>query len=104
MPIGEAHGYPPDFPDPQTQGSTIWEPESDDPKARGCATRARRPVLHEGGRVRPDPRPNLGVVTIYPDTCRGSASLLVGEENINLPHVGSLLNQPFKVPHHHFYP
>jgi len=23
MPIGEAHGRPPDFPDPQTQGSTV---------------------------------------------------------------------------------
>src|SRR5712691_10623946 len=89
MPIGEAHGCPPDFPDPQTQGSTVWEPESDDPKARGCATRARRPILDEGARVRPDPWPNLGIVTIYPDTCRGSASLLEGEQNIDLPHVGS---------------
>jgi len=33
MPIGEAHGCPPDLPEPQMQGSTIWEPEFDDLKA-----------------------------------------------------------------------
>ncbi len=52
MPIGEGHGRPPD---PQTQGSTIREPESDDPKARVRAHQARMPVLDEGARTRPDP-------------------------------------------------
>jgi hypothetical protein len=33
MPIREAHGQPPDFPNPQMQGFTTWEPESVDPKA-----------------------------------------------------------------------
>ena len=47
------------------------------------------PVLDEGARVRPGLWPNLGVVTIYPDTCRESASLLEGEQNIDLPRVGS---------------
>jgi len=39
--------------------------------------------------VHPGLWPNLGVITIYPDTCRESASLLEGEQNINLPRVGS---------------
>src|SRR5260221_473973 len=43
-PIGEAHSRPPDLPDPQTQGSTVREPESDHPKACACAHQTWRPV------------------------------------------------------------
>jgi len=56
-PIGEAHG-PPNSPDPQTQGSTVREPEPDNPKARVRAHQARRPVLDDGARTRPDAWPN----------------------------------------------
>jgi len=47
------------------------------------------PILDKGAHVYPGPWPNLGVVTIYLDTCRESASLLEGEQNINLLCVGS---------------
>jgi len=33
MPIGEAHGRPPDLPNPQMQGSIVWEPAFAAPKA-----------------------------------------------------------------------
>ena len=62
MPVGEAHGHPPDFANPQTPGFIVWEPGSADSKARNCAHQARWPVLDEGVRMRPDPWPNLGVV------------------------------------------
>src|SRR5260221_10887679 len=88
-PIGEAHGRPPALPNPQTQGFTVWEPESDDPKARVRAHQARMPVLDEGARTRPDPWPSLGIVNVNPDTCIGSGSQLEGEQNIHIPCVGS---------------
>ena len=78
-----------DLPDPQTQGSAIWEPEYDDPKARVRAHQTRRPVPDKSARVRPDPWPSLGVVTINWDACLGSASLFKGEQNIHLPSAGS---------------
>jgi len=56
-PIGEAHG-PPNSPDPQTQGSTVREPEPDNPKVRVRAHQARMPVLDDGARTRPDPWPS----------------------------------------------
>ena len=65
-----------DLPDLQKQGSTVWEPEPNDPKAHVRAHQAQMPVLDEGTRVRRGPWPNLGVVTIYPDTCKESTSLL----------------------------
>jgi len=55
MPIGEAHGRPPDSPDPQTQGSTVREPEPDNPNARVRARQAWRPVLDDSAHTRPDP-------------------------------------------------
>jgi len=100
MPIGEAHGRPPDFANPQTQGSTAWEPAFVVPKARVCAHQARNPVFDEGACMRPDPWPNLGIVTINPDTCIGSASQLEGEQNINLPSVGSELHAAPSTPQH----
>ena len=51
----DAHGQPPDLPDPQTQGPTAWEPESVDSKARICVHQVGRPVLDEGARTHPDP-------------------------------------------------
>ena len=76
VPIQEVHGRPPDLPDLQTQGSIVHEPESVEPKACVCAHQARRPVLDVGACVHPDPWPDMGIVTIYLDTCRWMASLL----------------------------
>jgi len=47
------------------------------------------PILDEGAHVCLGPWPNLGVITIYLNTCRESASLLKGEQNFDLPCVGS---------------
>jgi hypothetical protein len=69
MPVREAHGRPPDLPNPQTQGSTAWEPKFVDPKAPVHVHLARKPVLDEG-----------------------SALQLEGEQNINIPNVGSELH------------
>ena len=71
------------------QGSTVWEPESNDPKAHVRAYQAQMPILDKDAHVCPGPWPNLGIVTIYLDTCRESASLLKEEQNFDLPHVGS---------------
>jgi len=62
MPVGEAHSCPPDLANPSALGSTVWEPEPDDPKAHVRAHQARRPVFDEGACMRPDPWPNLGIV------------------------------------------
>jgi hypothetical protein len=97
-PIGEAHGRPPDLPDPLTQGSTVWEPESDHPKARVHVHQARRPVLDEGAHTRPDPWPSPSVVNIDPDTCIRSASQLEGEQNFHKPCVGSELHAAPSTP------
>jgi len=99
-PIGEAHGRPPDTPDPQRQGSTAWEPMFATPKARVRVHEARRPVLDEGARMRPDPWPNLGAVIIDPDTCIGSALQLEGEQNFHIPCVGSELHAAPSAPQH----
>ena len=92
MPIGEAHGRPPNFANPQTQGSTAWEPASVVPKARVRVHKVQRPVLDEGAHTRPDPWPNLGAVIVDPDIYFGSASQLEGEQNFHLPCVGSELH------------
>jgi len=42
-----------------------------------------------GAHVRPDPWPSPDIVFVNLDACSGSVSLLEGEQNINLPHVGS---------------
>jgi hypothetical protein len=88
-PIGEAHSHPPDLSDPQTQGSTVWKPESDHPKAHVRMHQAQRPILDEGAHTHPDPWPSLNIVNTDPDTCSGSVSLLKGEKNFHLPCVGS---------------
>ena len=90
-PIGEAHSHPPDLPDPQMQGSTVREPESDHPKARVCAHQARRPVLDEGAHTRPDPWPNLGVVIVEPGYLFRVSITARGGQNIDLPRLGSEL-------------
>ena len=58
--LAEAHGRPPDLLNPQMRGSTIWEPESIDPKARVRAHQTRRPIVEEGARMRHDPWPSPG--------------------------------------------
>jgi len=91
-PIGEAYGHPPNFINPQTQGSTAWEPVSVILKAQVCVLKARRPVFDEGARMHPDPWPSLGIVIVDPDTCSGSASQLEGEQNLFSPSVGGKLH------------
>jgi len=102
MPIGEAHGRPPDSPDPQTQGSTVRETEPDNPKAHVRAHQVWRPVLDNGARMHPDPWPNLGVVIIDPDIYFGSASQLQGGQNIHVPCVGRKLHATPSAPQ--FFP
>jgi len=89
MPIGEVHGRPPDFPNPQGHSSIIWEPASIIPMAHVCVYRAWRPILDKGAYSHPDLWPNLGIIIVNLDTCSGSASLLKGEQNIFSPCVGS---------------
>src|SRR5579863_2215531 len=90
-PIGGAHGRPPDFPDPQMQGSAVWKQESTDPKALVRAHQVGRPVVAEDARIRPHPWISVGIVTIDPDTCIGSASQLEGKKNIHSPSASSEL-------------
>ena len=82
MPIGEAHGRPPDLPDLQAQGSTVWEPGFVDPKAHVRAHQVRRPVLDEGAHMRPNPWPNLGVVNALhvPPPCHTPVALGAPDE------------------------
>ena len=89
-------------PDPQTQGSTTWEPESNDPKARVRVHQARMPVLDEGARVHPDPWPSADIVTVNPNTYFGSATQLEGEQNIFSPCAGSELHAAHLPPKLHF--
>ena len=74
----EVHDRPPDFPDPQTQGSAAWEPESANPKVYVRVHQARKPVLDEGARVRPGPWSSPDAMTTNPATCLGSALQLEG--------------------------
>ena len=69
IPIGEVQNRPPDFPDPQTQGSIVLEPQSDDPQG---------PFVEEGACVRRVPWPSTGIIDIDLDascsmTARGEA-------------------------------
>jgi len=48
----------------------------------------------------PDLWPNLGTITVDPDIYFGSASQLKGEQNINLPSVGSKLHAAPSTPQH----
>ena len=100
VPIGEAHGQPPDFANPQTQGSTAWEPAFVVPKARVRVHQARRPILDKGACTRPDPWPNLSIVIVDPDTYFGSALQLEGEQTINLQPVGCELHAAPSTPQH----
>jgi len=99
-PIGEAHGRPPDLPNPQMQGSIVWEPAFTAPKAQVRTHQARRPLLDMGACTRPDPWPDQGAVIVDPDTCIGSASQLEGEQNIDLPCVWSELHAAPPAPQH----
>jgi len=98
MPVGVAHGRPPDFPNPQTLGSTVWEPEFVIPKACVHMHEAQRPVFDKGACTCPDLWPNLCVVTINPDIYFRSASQLEGEQTIHPPCVGSKLHPAPSAP------
>ncbi len=58
-------------------------------------------IVGEGARTRPDPWPSLGIVTIDPDAYFGSASLLEGEQNIDLPRMGSEQDDCRMLPNQH---
>jgi hypothetical protein len=100
MPTGEAHGHPPDRPDLQVWGSTVWEPVSNDPKALVHVHQAWRPILAKGACTCPDLWPNPGIVIMNPNTCRGSASQLEGEQNFHVLCVGSKLHAAPSTPQH----
>jgi len=92
MPIGEAHGRPPDLPNLQRQSSINWEPVFVVPKACVHVHKVRRPVPDKGAHTCPDPWPSPGIIIVDPDTCIGSASQLEGEQIFHLPCVGSKLH------------
>jgi hypothetical protein len=48
----------------------------------------------------PDLWPNPGIVIMNPNTCRGSASQLKGEQNFHIPCVGSELHAAPSTPQH----
>jgi hypothetical protein len=50
--------------------------------------------------MRPDPWPNPGIVIVDPNTCRGSASQLEGEQNFHVLCVGSELHAAPSTPQH----
>jgi len=50
--------------------------------------------------MHPNPWPNLGVIIVDPDIYFGSALQLEGEQNINLPSVGSELHAALPTPQH----
>ena len=89
MHLGIAHGHPPNVPDPKSRGSTISEQAIVAPKAAVCATPARRPVVDEGERTRPDPWPSPGTVTADSDVYTRTSVLLEGEQKHVLPFEGS---------------
>ena len=99
-PIREAHGHPPDFINPQMQGSTTWEPASVVLKAQVRVLKTQRPVLDKGAHTCPDLWPSLGIVIVDPDTCSGSASQLKGEQNLFSPSVGGKLHAAPPAPQH----
>ena len=99
MLIGEAHGCPPEIPDLLMQGSTIWEPEFNIPKACVCMHQAQKPVLDKGAHMCPDLWPSLTVIIVNLDAYFRSAALLEGEQNISLPCAGSKQYTAQPTPH-----
>jgi hypothetical protein len=73
-PIGEAHGRPPDLPDP---------------KACVHVHQARRPVPDKGACARPEPWPSAGGENEDSDAYTRASVLLEGEQNMILPSVKS---------------
>ena len=100
MPIREAHGHPPDLPNPQRQSSIDWEPAFVVLKARVRVHKVRRPVPDKGAHTHPDLWPSPGIIIVNPDTCIGSALQLKGEQNIHIPSVGSKLQAAPPTPQH----
>jgi hypothetical protein len=88
-PLREAHGHPPDLPDPYPRSSIAPEHAVVDPKAHVVAYEARRPVPDEHMSARPEPWPGTGSKIEDPDACTRASVSLEGEQNIILPFVGS---------------
>jgi len=82
MPVGEAHGHPPNLANQLTLSSIIWELGSVNPKAHVHMHQVQRPVLNEGAHMCPNPWPNLGIInTSHVSTpCHTLASLGALEE------------------------
>ena len=82
-PFGEApYGYPLNLLDSYFKDTMVLEPNI-------ALQEARRLIFNKGTCVRLDPSPSLGTVTNYLDVCKMASVLLEGEQNINLPSVGS---------------
>jgi hypothetical protein len=81
-PSGEVHGYPLDLLDPYFGAPVEGEPDI-------AALKARRPVFNESARAHTDPFPSLGAAATELDVCIMASVLLEGEQNNNLPSVGS---------------
>ena len=83
IPIGEAQTRPPDFPDPQTQGSIVLELESDD---------LRGPIVEEGACVRRMPWPSPGIIDI--DLNASFSIITRGEAKYSFTKCGQLHGAP----------
>jgi len=80
IPLGIAHGRPPDLPDLYTQGSTILEQSPVDPKAAVCIFQAQRSVLHRG-LASVDTHIDPGTINTDPDVYSEASALLEREKN-----------------------
>jgi hypothetical protein len=88
-PLGEAHGRPPDLPDPYPRGSAALEHIIVDPKACARIYEVWRPVPDKCTCACPELWPGAGGENEDLDTCTRASVLLKGEQNMILPSVRS---------------
>jgi hypothetical protein len=88
-PLGEAHGCPPNLPDPYPRGSATLEHVIVDPKACARVYEAWRPVPDKCTCARPEPWPGTGGENEDSDAYTRASVLLEGEQNMILPSVRS---------------
>ncbi len=81
-PSREVHGYPLHLLDSYFEAPVEGEPDI-------ILLKARRPAFNECARVQPNPLPSPGATTTKLDVWITASVLLEGEQNINLPSVGS---------------
>jgi hypothetical protein len=80
--LGEVHGYPLDLLDPYFEDPSEGEPNVATPKAG-------RPAFNECTHAHLSSWPSLGAAATELDVCITASVLLEGEQNNNLPSVGS---------------